>query len=393
MIRLNLSQITTKEVGKMKFKNLKVVETFLITCLLFTISGCQQKNEVEDHPSSASQAQITTEPDTKTEVDVMTEKLIGCLELTDEEKKSIFDLSTKILDMRGIDRQSESEFIQLTNSVNELLNKYTEDKLVANTPNIDEIKESFEKYRKIKNEDTSRPEITQSMTYDIIEGQEIVKNSEILGIEDAEFEKASKEVWEEIKKIFPSNVLKNIKYYNPFSTSKLEEGSATYGGFISKDQNGDCVIAVNVSLGMETIPYTFYHEYGHYLSLNDDQFIESTSMTDCALKSYYDLKLKDNAYLKNFFNKFYKYTYDDMIAGKDSYYFFLRHQNEFVSMYASTSLLEDFAESFACFMIDYKDEKGRGKVEFFENYPDFVQLKEVCLQLRESGGVTAKKLT
>lgn len=121
MIRLNLSQITTKEVEKMKFKNLKVVETFLIMCLLFTISGCQQKNKVEDSPSSASQTQIITEPDTKAEVDVMTEKLIGCLELTEGEKESILDLSTKILNMGEINRQSESEFTQLTKSLNELL--------------------------------------------------------------------------------------------------------------------------------------------------------------------------------------------------------------------------------------------------------------------------------
>lgn len=231
------------------------------------------------------------------------------------------------------------------------------------------------------------------MTYDIIDGQEIIKNPENLGIEDVEFEKASKEAWEEIKKIFPSNVLINIKYYNPFNTPKLEEGSATYGGFISKDQNDDCVIAVNVSLGMETIPYTFYHEYGHYLSLNDDQFIEPTSMSDCVLKNYYDLKLKDNAYLKNFFNKFYKYIYDDMVEGKGSYHFFLRHNNEYVSKYASTSLLEDFAESFACFMIDNEEETAKEKIEFFKEYPEFIELKNTCAQLREDNGVTAKKLT
>ena len=71
----------------------------------------------------------------------------------------------------------------------------------------------------------------------------------------------------------------------------------------------------------------------------------------------------------------------------DSYNFFLRHEDDFVTDYASTSPSEDIAESFAYFVL-YDKAEGNGlqaqKQNFFYAYPELVTFRD---QARERLGL------
>ena len=60
---------------------------------------------------------------------------------------------------------------------------------------------------------------------------------------------------------------------------------------------------------------------------------------------------REGSYLDDFCQRFWTGYLDDRLADLDSYNFFLRHEEDFVSSYASTDPSEDISESFAFFVL------------------------------------------
>lgn len=60
---------------------------------------------------------------------------------------------------------------------------------------------------------------------------------------------------------------------------------------------------------------------------------------------------REGSYLDDFCQQFWTGYLDDRLADLDSYNFFLRHEEDFVSSYASTDPSEDISESFAFFVL------------------------------------------
>ncbi|GHV29792.1 hypothetical protein FACS189481_3120 [Clostridia bacterium] len=102
------------------------------------------------------------------------------------------------------------------------------------------------------------------------------------------------------------------------------------------------------------------------------------------------MQFKENSYMKKFYDQFYKYTYDDQCADKEGYLFYLRHRNEFVSLYAATHYSDDFAESFACFIIADRTPNGREKIKFFEQFPELIELRDQIRALLQKNNIHPK---
>jgi hypothetical protein len=118
------------------------------------------------------------------------------------------------------------------------------------------------------------------------------------------------------------------------------------------------------------------HELGHLLSLKTDQMTNDETL---GTYSDSDGTFTEDAYLNAFYQRFWKERYpgwtdnggdqDQAAALYDA------HQDEFVTEYAATDPTEDFAESFAWFVLKTKPaaatERAK-KIQFFYAYPELV---------------------
>ena len=147
-------------------------------------------------------------------------------------------------------------------------------------------------------------------------------------------------------------------------TLGLDDGeaeSAVLGGDVSDEGTFDEVVA---------------HEVGHVLSLNKDQRADRGTAG-----TYADDEgaFAASSYLNRFYQRFWKGHYADWSADADedqSSRVYDRHPDSFVTEYAATDPSEDFAESFAYFVLGRRTtsqtERGE-KIRFFYGFPDLVK--------------------
>lgn len=117
---------------------------------------------------------------------------------------------------------------------------------------------------------------------------------------------------------------------------------------------------------------TFVHEYGHVITLNNTQ----VDIKKRDPKKFYYTKecFRDNSYIMDFYNKFWKSL---KIESGASLYF--EKPELFVSQYASQNVNEDIAESFMLFVLSNKptgNSIAEQKIKFFYSYPELVSLRK-----------------
>ena len=131
----------------------------------------------------------------------------------------------------------------------------------------------------------------------------------------------------------------------------------------------------------DTLLQTLIHEYAHVLSLNVDQVPEASGSCEtlelsegCALPT---------SFIDEFQVEFWD-AYGENAPGPDNddadvaYAFYETHEEDFVSDYAATNVTEDFAESFAAFVLEAEpdsDSPLAEKLDFFWNVPEFVEIR------------------
>jgi len=121
------------------------------------------------------------------------------------------------------------------------------------------------------------------------------------------------------------------------------------------------------------LTYTLIHEYGHILSLNDEQLDPNTTNCDynpgegCAFES---------SYIDDFVASFWK----DILDENEDNGFYEKYQDRFVTEYAATNPAEDFAEVFTAFVTMDNVPSGNQikdqKVRSLYDYPELVQLRQ-----------------
>ncbi len=154
---------------------------------------------------------------------------------------------------------------------------------------------------------------------------------------------------------------------------------------------------------LRDLTYTLIHEYGHLLTLNenqldideevfynpDDDDIYYAAEESCPTYFPGEGCAKSNAYIYLFYRDFWTDFYDEWseiqyIEDDDEYYdaldeFYYKYEDQFVTDYAATNVGEDIAESWTFFLITEKpagNTIAEQKILFFYQFPELVALRE-----------------
>ncbi|MDH6180596.1 hypothetical protein M2152_000778 [Microbacteriaceae bacterium SG_E_30_P1] len=147
------------------------------------------------------------------------------------------------------------------------------------------------------------------------------------------------------------------------------------------------VLAANLSTSDDDtllIP-TLIHEYAHIITLSPSEVDPDT--VSCPTLDLDEGCANLDSVLLTFYDHFWAGYGDDAPAPGNSdsdaaYEFYREHENDFVSDYAATNVVEDLAESFMTFVLEPRptgDTVIARKLEFFWSYPDFVTTRERIL--------------
>jgi len=116
--------------------------------------------------------------------------------------------------------------------------------------------------------------------------------------------------------------------------------------------------------------HTIIHEYGHIMSLNDEQ------LKGCA---------RSDSYLNGFYNRFWADIANEHSAISEDDYdeldaFYSKYQDRFVSDYAATNPVEDLAEVFSYFVTGNSQPTGNQikdeKIRYLYEFPELVSIRE-----------------
>lgn len=144
------------------------------------------------------------------------------------------------------------------------------------------------------------------------------------------------------------------------------------------------VLAANLATSedYEQLVATLIHEYAHIITLDTTQVDEQTST--CEAFQMDEGCARDDSYLLAFQEQFWV-QYGDSAPEADNadadvaWDFYIEHEDDFVSDYAATNVVEDIAESFMTFVLEDESD-GNGvvadKLAFFASYPELVAIRE-----------------
>jgi hypothetical protein len=182
-----------------------------------------------------------------------------------------------------------------------------------------------------------------------------------------------------------------------------------------EEEEGKWTLAVDAMDVDATIDltYSLVHEFGHLLTLNEDQVPPDQDIIQAAAdedEKLYEKLYKEgfdacdtfftgegcslpDSYIYKFFLKFWKgdvykdFLYFDKFRDPYTYYtgwrkFYYKYEDQFVTAYASTNPVEDMAESWTSFVLTDRptgDSIADQKVLFFYDYPELVELRTAIL--------------
>jgi hypothetical protein len=197
------------------------------------------------------------------------------------------------------------------------------------------------------------------------------------------YDKVGTYVWNAVPPDCKSLVDRLELFVTPADAENPSDGTATPNDDGSRwtlsfswDEAESAVIEQNAD-DEEVFDEVIVHELGHVLSLKTDQMTE-----DASLGTYSDSDgtFAKDAYLNVFYQEFWKGKYpDETDNGKDpaqTSALYDAHPGAFVTEYAATDPTEDFAESFASFVLKIKPAAGTErsrKIQFFYAYPELLK--------------------
>ncbi|MBN9238189.1 MAG: hypothetical protein BGO97_00785 [Micrococcales bacterium 70-64] len=157
--------------------------------------------------------------------------------------------------------------------------------------------------------------------------------------------------------------------------------------YVYQDDDPDrWILATNLATSQDkpSLIATLVHEYAHILTLDGTQMDRAAG--SCPTIELSEGCALDDSYLRSFEQQFWA-GYDDSAPTPDNsdsdvaYDFYLAHEEDFVSDYAATNVVEDIAESFMTFVLedrpaDATASVSAAKIDFFWNYPELEAIRE-----------------
>jgi hypothetical protein len=218
---------------------------------------------------------------------------------------------------------------------------------------------------------------------------------------------AHEAIWNYFASIIPSTKREFVSEFSIFTDGRGNHLAAVSPKFLDLEQwslQVDILDAENYY----DLTYTLLHEQGHLLTLNAEQVPPSEAIFQfpdnetvrkqeaAACQQYFTGEgcSKPDSYMDEFFTRFWQerlyeeWEQIDLEKDKDTRAallkdFYRMYQDQFLSRYASSSPVEDIAESWSFFVLSPKPESNsiaNEKILFFYEYPEMVELRMQILQ-------------
>lgn len=195
------------------------------------------------------------------------------------------------------------------------------------------------------------------------------------------------QIWDRVHSLIPEDLLARVTEYAAVTDG--EDNTMAYVYPVEEDLKKwrltiDYLDFLDAEgqMSFDLADETLLHEFGHILSLNETQMDAEASGT----LQLEEGNLGAKSYLNRFYQRFWrKYEAErevmqaDGITEEANFDFYLAHDEEFLNDYAATSVAEDFAESFAhfilreqpCSAVSGADEK----IIFFYQFSELVKMR------------------
>lgn len=205
-------------------------------------------------------------------------------------------------------------------------------------------------------------------TYSVNQGEKI----ELVSGEDLE---KYKKIWGEISELsedkFTDDFIEKFIIYDNITDDTL-------ASVIDSDSNGKWEISVNytnhINSTIREQKSTLIHELAHIISLNTTQLSTSIPKEECNFHYLDEGCTNENSYINYFVSDFWK----GLLGTKPEY-----DENLFVSEYATTNEVEDFAESFTHFVLSSnfsENTQKEKKIKFFSKFSPLLEIREKMRQ-------------
>lgn len=162
------------------------------------------------------------------------------------------------------------------------------------------------------------------------------------------------DIWKYVTTVLPVDLLDKVTEFELFF------GDNETLGYVEPIDRDDLskwrfALAIDEAAGLDVVDlksdfvYTIIHEYGHVLSLNDEQIDATTEVDDC--NQYHTGE--GCAFQNSYINKIVNIGWSDILdqIGRDPEALYERYQDRFSTAYAATNPGEDIAEVFTQFII------------------------------------------
>lgn len=212
--------------------------------------------------------------------------------------------------------------------------------------------------------------------YAIQQGERLRKDTRAETEESQYTEEDFQDLWEKMYAFLPEGAWADFSRLIVFTDGVDETLAYVYP---ADDAGRKWVVAVDPADAddWDWFTETVLHEYAHYVTLNHEQ-VSYTGRQTAATYNEEGMVAEPGSYLDDFYQEFWADYLDDRLANMDSFNFFLRHEPDFVTAYASTDPSEDIAESFTYFIL-YEPARGDAvweqKQNFFYQYPELERFR------------------
>lgn len=200
-------------------------------------------------------------------------------------------------------------------------------------------------------------------------------------------------IWQRVKKIIPENYLKKITTYK-INT----DGKDNIMAHVNSPDQSNKIWKLTVDIKdaftqngeiSKEFDNTLIHEFAHILTLNNSQMLEKRNENSSTYTTDEGTTKKDS-YLNKFYNAFWADVYNEWKKAKESVddeleenpallEFYEKHENDFVSEYATTNIEEDIAESFMHFVINDKPQDAtiaNKKILYFYQFKELIEIRK-----------------
>lgn len=213
---------------------------------------------------------------------------------------------------------------------------------------------------------------------------------------------AQQAIWSYFTSIIPE---RDREFLTEFSV--LTDGKNNLLAAVAQSQDDPAHWRLEVDIAdaqdYDGLTFTLIHEFGHLLTLNEDQVVPSMAVfdnpQDAAVRSHeaamcttfyaHEGCSKRDSYINQFYQKFWADKYEEWfqvetIQDEYLYYtrlneFYEKYQDQFVTEYAATNPGEDAAETWTYFILTPKPQGStiaEQKVLFFYQFPELVELRQ-----------------